>query len=110
MRPRLGCYARDLRTMSARPSQDERATCAGCARDMRATSLLCPQQRPRHGHCVRSVLATWVLGVRTVHPTQFCDSALFKVTVWTLFMDTIHEHCSQGKKKRVQNFKKFSWG
>ena len=64
------------------------------ARDMRATSLLCAQQRPRHGHCARSVRATWVLSVRTVHPTQFCDNALFRVTVWTLFMDTVQEHCS----------------
>ena len=44
--------------------------------------------------CARNVLATWFLGVRTMHTTQFCDSALFRVTVWTLFMDTVHEHCS----------------
>ena len=29
-----------------------------------------------------------------------------QVTVWTLFMSTVH----RVKKKRVQNFKKFSWG
>ena len=49
-------------------------------------------------------VTAWYLGVRTVHTTQFCDSALFRVTVWTLLMETVHEHCSQGKKKRVQNF------
>ena len=83
----------------ARPTHAESATCAGCSRDMRTTGLLCAQQRPRHGHCTRSVHATWVLGVRTVHPTQFCDSTLFRVTVWTLFMDNVQEHCSYGKKK-----------
>ena len=86
------------------PSMHE--TCAGCARDMRATSLLCAQQRPRHGHWARSVRATWVLGVRTVHPTQFCDSALFRVTVWTLFMDTVH----RVKKKKSTKFLKFFLG
>ena len=63
---------------------------ATCARDMRATSRLCAQQRPRPGHCARSVSSTWVLGVRTMHPTQFCFSALFAVTVWV----TVHGHCS----------------
>ena len=57
--------------LCARPVHAESATYAGCARDMRATSRLCAQQRPRPGHCARSVLATWALGVRTVHPTQF---------------------------------------
>ena len=76
------------------------------ARNMRATSLLCSQQRPRHGHCVRSVRATWVLGVRTVHPTQFYDSALFLGSLfgqcsWTLFKNTVHR---VKKKKRVQKF------
>ena len=80
--------------LCARPAHAERATCASCARDMCATSLLCAQQRPRPGHCARSVRATWFLGVHTVHTTQFCDSALFRVTVWTLFIDTVHEHCS----------------
>ena len=71
------------------------------------TCLSCAQQRPRPGHCARSVGATWFLGVRTVHTTQFCDSALFRVTVWTLFMDTVREHCSQGVKKNKKNLKIF---
>ena len=25
----------------------------------------------------------------------------------SLFVDTVHEHCSEGKKKRVQNFFKY---
>ena len=87
-----------------RVATSARPACARPALAARATSLLCAQQLPRHGHCARSVRATWVLGVRTVHPTQFCDSALFRVTVWTLFMDTVQEHYSQGKKKRVQKF------
>ena len=65
MRPRPGRYAGDLCT-------------------------LCAQQRPRHGHCARSVRATWVLDVRIVHPTQFYDSALFRGHC----LDTVHEHCS----------------
>ena len=46
--------------------------------------------RARPGNCACSVRVTWVLGVRTVHTTQFCDSALFRVTVWI----TVHGHCS----------------
>ena len=53
---------------------------------------------------------TWVLGVRTVHPTQFCDSALFRSLFGSLFMDTVHEHCSQGKKKNYKIFKNFLGG
>ena len=101
--PDLGQAAwacRDQRTPS------KRATCAGCASDMRSTSLLCSQKRPLLGHWARSVRSTWVLGVRTVHTTQFCDSALFRVTVWTLFMDIVHEYCSKVKKK-YQIFKNF---
>ena len=79
---------------ATRPVHAEHATCAGCERDMRATGWLCAQQRPRPGHYARSVRATWFLGVCTMHTAQFCDSALFKVTVWALFMDTVHEHCS----------------
>ena len=67
--------------LGARPAHAERATYAGCARDMRSTRLLCAQQCPRPEHCARSVRTTWFLGVRTVHTTQFCDSALFRVTV-----------------------------
>ena len=37
MRPRPGRYARDLRTLRV-------TTCAGCARDMCATSLLCARR------------------------------------------------------------------
>ena len=95
-RPSLGQAAWACRDQCT-PSM--RATCADWARDMRATNLLCAQQRPRHGHYESSVHATWVLGVRTVHPTQFCDSALFRVTVWTLFMDTIHR-----VQKKILNF------
>ena len=73
----------------------------------RATSRPCAQQGPRPGHCARSVHATWFLGVRTMHTTQFCDNALFRVTVLILFVDTVHEQCSQGKKK-YKIFKKFS--
>ena len=80
----------------------KRATYAGCARDMRTTVRPCVQQCPRPGHYARSVRATWFLGVRTVHTTQFCDNALFKVTVWTLFMSTVH------RVKKIQNFLTFS--
>ena len=86
--------------LCARPAHTERATCAGCARDMRTTGRLCAQQRPRPGHCARSVRATWFLGVRTVHTIQFCDSALFRVTVCTLFMSIVH----RVKKKKEYKF------
>ena len=37
-----------------------------------------------------------------MHTTQFCDSALFRVTVW----DIVHEHCSQSKKKKRKEKKR----
>ena len=83
MRPRSERYARDLRTLSTRP--------ACCARSS--------------AHDMGTARATWVLGVRTVHPTRFCDSALFKVTVWTLFTNTVHR-----VKKKYKNFKNFLGG
>ena len=30
-----------------------------------------------------------------------------QVTVWTLFMDTVHEHFSQGFEKKKTEYKKF---
>ena len=30
-----------------------------------------------------------------------------QVTVWTLFMDIVHEHCSQGFEKKNTEYKKF---
>ena len=92
MRATWALCARDMRTLCARHAHSVSATCAS----LRAASRLCAQQRLRPGCCARSVHATWFLGVRTVHTTQFCDSALFRA----LFMDTVHEHCSQGKEKK----------
>ena len=89
MRPRPGCYARDLRTLNARPALAARKTCARPAA-VRATAPT-----------TWALRSTWVLGVRTVHPTQFCDSALFRVTVGTLFMSTVH----MVKKKEYKIFK-----
>ena len=56
----LGHVATSARSASARP-----------ALAVHVTNRLCAHQRPRPGHCTRSVRSTWVLGVRTVHPTQF---------------------------------------
>ena len=93
MRPRPGPYARDLLTLSAQPELA-----------VRATSRLCAQQHPRPGHYVRSVHTTWVLGVRTVHPTQFCTvhclGLLFGHCSWTLFKSTVHR---VKKKNFTQN-------
>ena len=44
--------------LCARPAHVEHATCAGCARDRRATGRLCAQQCPRPGHYTRSVRVT----------------------------------------------------
>ena len=71
---------------------------ATCALDLSARRALAARATyARPACCARSsthdmgtACATWVLGVHIVHPTQFCDSTLFKVTVWTLFMDTVH--------------------
>ena len=57
---------------------------------MRSTSRLCTQQRTQPGYYAHSVPATWLLGVRTVHTTQFCDPALFKSLFGSLFMNTVH--------------------
>ena len=80
-----GRVATSAHPASALPALAVLVTCArpiGCARSS--------------AHDLGTTRATWFLGVRTVHTTQFGDSALFRVTVWTLFMDTVHEHCSQG--------------
>ena len=69
----------------------------------------------RPGLVVQEV-ATWLgqglgqFGVATWGrlPALFC--LLFRVTVWTLFMDTVHEHCSQGKKKKKQKILKIFLG
>ena len=59
-------------------------------------------------HELGTMRATWILGVHTVHTTQFCDNALYRSLFGSLFMDTVHEHCSQGfKKKEYKNFKNF---
>ena len=76
----------------SRPALAVHATCAG--------PVGCARGSAHDLGTVRSVRAIWFLGVGTVHPTQFCDSELFRVTVWTLFMDTVHKHCSQSKKKK----------
>ena len=78
MRPRPGHYAPDLHMLSA--------TCAGCAHDMRATSLLCAKQRPQPGHCARSVRATWVVGCAHCAP----NPVLIQCTVYSHCLD----HCS----------------
>ena len=88
---------------SARPALAVRVTCARLALAVRVTGRLCEQQRPRPGHYALTVRATWFLGVSSVHPTQFCDSALFRVTVWTLFMSTVH----RVKKKNFTEYKIF---
>ena len=87
-----GCVATSARPASARPALAVRVTCArpvGCVLSI-AHDL----------GTVCSVYATWFLGVLTMLTTKFCDSALFRVTVWILFVDTVHEHCSQSKKKK----------
>ena len=43
----------------------------------------------------------WPVLGRDLHWCHDLDTV--QVTVWTLFMGTVHEHCSQGKK-RVQKF------
>ena len=88
-----------------------RATCAGCARDMCATSLLCAQQRPRHGHCARSVRARpgfWVCAPCTQPSfvTVHCLGSLFGHCSWTLFKNTVH----RVKKKKYKIFKNFIGG
>ena len=87
MRPRPGRYARDLRMLSAQPALAARATCAlhaCCARssahDMGTAIVVCA--RP----------GFWVCALCT--QPSFMTMHCFRVTVWTLFMDTIQEHCS----------------
>ena len=87
-----------------------RATCAGCTRDVRVTSLLCAQQRPLHGHCARSVRATWVVGCVHCAPNPVltqctvCSHCLDNCS-WTLFIGIY-----QKKKKEYKNFKIFLVG
>ena len=64
MRPRPGRYARDLRTLSARPALAVRTTCARPACCTRSSAHNLGTAR---AVCTRPGL----LGVHTVHPTQF---------------------------------------
>ena len=42
------------------------------------------------------------LGVHLVHPTQFWTQCIvFDSLFGTLFMNTVHEHCSRGFKKKT---------
>ena len=96
LRPRPGRYARDLRTLSVRP-----------ALAVRATSLLCAQQRPRPGHCARCVRATWVVGCAHCAPNPVLIQCIVYSNCldhcsWTLFMKTVHR-----VKKEYKNFKNF---
>ena len=56
----------------------------------------------RHGNDV----ATWprLLGHLVSRPelVQCTVLCTVQVTVWTLFMNTVHEHCSKGKKKKKE--------
>ena len=91
MRPRPGRYAL--------PAHFERATFVACARDMRMTSLLCAQQRPRHGHCARPGFWVCALCTQPSFVTVHCLGSLFGHCSWTLFMNTVHR-----VKKNIQKF------
>ena len=73
-----------------RPVRDLRWPCARHARDQLAMRAAAPTTWALCAQCARDL----VLGVRTVHTAQFCDNALFRVTVWilfmVLFMNTVH--------------------
>ena len=73
----------------------------------------------RHS-CLRDLLVvraaaptTWALRAQFARDLGFgcahCapNPVLIQCTIWTLFMDTVHEHCSQGKKKSTKLFKIF---
>ena len=101
MRPRPGRYARDLRTLRARPALAVRATCArqaccagSSAHDMGSARAVCA--RPGFWVCALCTQPSFV----TVH----CLGSLFGHCSWTLFKSTVH----RVKKKRVQNFLKIS--
>ena len=79
---RAGATART----AARTTAPARAHELGAERATCERPACCARSSAHDMGTARSVHATWVLGVRTVHPTQFCDSALFRVTV--------HGHCS----------------
>ena len=54
-----------------------------------------PCARPGH-----SGIAAWVQGVHLVHLTQFWTQCTVSESLFgTLFMNTVHEHCSRGFKK-----------
>ena len=100
MRPRPGRYARDLRTLRARPALAVRATCArqaccagSSAHDMGSARAVCA--RPGFWVCALCTQPSFV----TVH----CLGSLFGHCSWTLFKSTVHR-----VKKRVQNFLKIS--
>ena len=103
MRPRPGRYARDMR-----------ATCSGCASDLR---WLCARHVPDRLAVRATAPTTWALraqcacdlGSGCAHcapnlvltQCTVCSHCLGNCS-WTLFMNTVHRDLL--KKKRVQNF------
>ena len=87
---RPGLWVATVQAHQAQQCAAARATKRACAHDLLAVLTAAPTTWALRAQCAR---ATWFLGACTVHTTQFCDSALFRVTVWIQFMDTVHEHC-----------------
>ena len=98
MRPRPGRYARDLRTLSARPVLAARATC---------TRQACCARNSAHGMgTARAVCARpgfWVCALCT--QPSFVTVHCLGVTIWTLFKNTVHR-----VKKKYKIFKNFIGG
>ena len=87
MRPRHGSYARDLRTLSARPALAVRATWALCA--------AAPTTWALRTQCVRD------LGLGCAHSAP--NPVLIQCTVYSHCLDTVHRDF---KKKKNTKFLK----
>ena len=71
----------------------------------------------RHHLRSRPGLFSWAGETMSRHPLRSRHGAgclvqctvlcTIQVTVWTLFMETVHEHCSQVKKKKKKEYKIF---
>ena len=73
------------------------------ARHGRACTATLPGQACKKAQCTRSVRAGWAKVctwcTRLSFDSMHCSESLFG----TLFMNTVHEHCSQGFQKNNNN-------
>ena len=89
--------------LPGRVTTSKRATCAGCARDMRHRSVVRSATPTTWALRARPGFLVCALCTQPSFVTVHCLGSLFGYCSWTLFMSTVH----RVKKKEYKNFKNF---